>query len=74
MDAPIFGLPYEQFLIHKDSSESFSFVDFTGQYNNISLRDQLNQMELFKRRLSDSVGWAKKCVNRVRRILSRYTK
>jgi hypothetical protein len=37
MNLPIVALPFNQFLIHKDSAEGFSFVDTTGRYGDISL-------------------------------------
>jgi hypothetical protein len=37
MNLPIVALPFNQFLIHKDSTEGFSFVDTTGRYGDISL-------------------------------------
>jgi hypothetical protein len=35
----IYGLPFNQFMIEK--SDAFEFVDLTGKYDNIELRDQL---------------------------------
>lgn len=40
MSAKIFALPYNQFLIEKMKNTSYDFVDFTGEYKNIGLRDQ----------------------------------
>ena len=37
MDLPIAALPFDQFLIQKDSNASFSFLDTTGEYADISL-------------------------------------
>jgi hypothetical protein len=37
MDLPIMALPFNQFLIQKRSSASFSFTDLAGQYSDISL-------------------------------------
>lgn len=37
MGIPIVALPFDQFLIQKKSSSSFSFVDYAGRYGDISL-------------------------------------
>jgi hypothetical protein len=37
MDLPIIVLPFSQFLIQKTAGDSFSFIDTTGNYNDISL-------------------------------------
>lgn len=37
MDLPIIGLPFNQFLIQKKSDGSFSFIDITGKYADLSL-------------------------------------
>lgn len=40
VDAKIYALPNSQFLLAKDSKQSFSFIDLTGEYENIGLREQ----------------------------------
>jgi hypothetical protein len=40
--ARIFALPYSQFLIEKTDIESFSFVDLTNSYGDVSLRKQFH--------------------------------
>ena len=37
VELPIFALPHNQFLIQKNSNAGFSFVDTTGNYQDISL-------------------------------------
>jgi len=37
MDLPIIALPFDQFIIQKRADASFSFIDTTGNYGNISL-------------------------------------
>jgi len=39
MDLPILALPFNQFLIQKRVDASFSFIDITGNYSNISLKE-----------------------------------
>ena len=41
MDLPIVAMPHKQFMIQKTRERSFSFVDFTGAYSDVSLRDLL---------------------------------
>ncbi len=45
--ARIYALPYTQFLIEKSSNQSFSFVDLTGHYNDVSLRVQFSLDKVF---------------------------
>jgi len=40
VDARIYGLPYNQFLIEKSSDGGYEFVDLTGGYRNLDLRSQ----------------------------------
>lgn len=37
LDLPIVAFPHNQFMIQKDSNAKFSFIDTTGNYQNISL-------------------------------------
>lgn len=46
MDLPIIALPFNQFLIQKRSNSSFSFVDHTGRYSDISLNKLPLQTEI----------------------------
>ncbi|HVO80927.1 MAG TPA: class I SAM-dependent methyltransferase [Terriglobales bacterium] len=46
--ATIYALPYSQFCLQKTDSRSFAFVDLTGQYSNVGLRDQLRPERLLK--------------------------
>jgi len=39
--ARIYGLPYRQFLIEKESDNGFEFVDLTGNYGSSALLAQL---------------------------------
>ena len=46
--SPIYALPNYQFCLQKTDTPQFSFIDLTGQYNELSLRDQLALEELLK--------------------------
>jgi len=48
VDARIYALPNAQFLIEKNSTHSFEFIDLTGYYNDISLRDQFCPDKILK--------------------------
>ena len=66
VDSPIFGLPNQQFLIHKNSNESFRFVDLTDKYDDLSLRDQLKPNRILKRQLSELINWIRKAARKLR--------
>ena len=46
--ATIYALPYMQFCLQKTSEPQFSFVDLTGQYDELGLRNQLAPEKLLK--------------------------
>jgi hypothetical protein len=46
--ATIYALPCSQFCLHKASATQFSFVDLTGQYDDVSLRDQFTPEKILK--------------------------
>lgn len=37
MNVPMYALPFNQFVIHKKTNSSFSFTDYTGKYNDLTL-------------------------------------
>jgi hypothetical protein len=39
MDLPIMALPHKQFIIRNDPAAGFSFIDMTGDYEDVSLRN-----------------------------------
>ncbi len=41
VDARIYGLPYNQFLIEKAEGDGYEFIDLTGTYRELELRGQL---------------------------------
>ncbi len=57
--AKIYALPYSQFLMEKSETDSFSFVDLTGKYNNLELKSQLNPLEIFKIKMMDLASFVK---------------
>ncbi len=48
VDATIYALPNSQFLLAKDSKQSFNFIDLTGDYQDTGLKEQLNPDKILK--------------------------
>ena len=48
VNARIYALPNAQFLIEKNRTQSFEFIDLTGYYDDISLRDQFCPDKILK--------------------------
>jgi hypothetical protein len=46
--ATIFALPYSQFCIQKTSRQQFSFIDLTGHYDDVGLRNQFAPQKILK--------------------------
>jgi hypothetical protein len=53
MGAKIYALPNIQFCLQKTDKPEFNFVDLSGQYNDVSLRNQLLPEKLLKLSLSE---------------------
>lgn len=67
--AQIYALPYSQFLIEKSTSESYAFVDLTGQYSNVNLREQIHPITVLKQLLKESVTSPMKIARRVKHLI-----
>jgi hypothetical protein len=46
--ATIYALPYSQFCLQKGNGAQFAFVDLTGEYDDVSLRNQFTPEKLLK--------------------------
>jgi hypothetical protein len=46
--ATIYALPYSQFCLHKAACAQFAFVDLTGKYDDVDLRNQFTLEKLIK--------------------------
>ena len=46
--ATIYALPYSQFCLQKGNGAQFSFVDLTGEYDDVGLRNQFTPEKLLK--------------------------
>ena len=69
--ARIYALPYSQFLIEKDNSQSFSFIDLTSNYSDVGLRDQFHPNKVFKLKLTETFPFIKKVISRARQLTSK---
>ncbi|MDI6852050.1 MAG: class I SAM-dependent methyltransferase [Deltaproteobacteria bacterium] len=69
--APIYGLPYNQFLIEKTIARSFEFVDLTGDYSNLSLRGQLDANKALKLKMAEMLPRATKYARKMKKWFSK---
>ena len=64
--ARIYALPNSQFLIEKNSNQSFVFIDLTDNYRDTSLRDQLNLDKILKWKLKEQFPFMWKLATRTK--------
>jgi hypothetical protein len=69
--ARIYALPHSQFLIEKNRSQSFYFIDLTGNYGDVGLRDQFHPNKVLKLKLTETFPFIKKVVKRVKKLVSK---
>jgi hypothetical protein len=67
----IYALPNSQFLIEKDKSQSFSFVDLTGNYDDISLRNQFHPDKVLKLKISETFPIINKVIRKIKQTASK---
>ena len=68
---PIYSLPNNQFLIKKVNVQGFAFIDLTGRYDDISLRDQLRPAKVFKLKLAERFLFVKMHAKKIKHIISK---
>lgn len=71
VDARLYALPYSQFLLEKDETQPFDFVDLTGEYGDVFLRDQLDPDRLLKVKLLQTFPFVKRAGRRIKRLVPR---
>ena len=71
IDARLYALPYAQFLLEKDETQPFGFVDLTGEYGDVFLRDQLDPDRLLKVKLLQTFPFVKRAGRRIKRLVPR---
>jgi hypothetical protein len=69
--AHIYALPYAQFLIEKVDVRSFTFTDLTGQYDDISLKNQFHPEKILKLIIKEKYQLAEKFVRRAKHLISK---
>lgn len=69
--ARIYALPYSQFCLQKASEARFEFVDLTGYYGDLSLRDQVTLAKLLKIRMWERFPGVMSVVRKAREVLFR---
>ncbi|MCU7926553.1 MAG: class I SAM-dependent methyltransferase [Candidatus Thiodiazotropha sp. (ex Dulcina madagascariensis)] len=68
--AKIYALPYSQFLIKKDDTQPFAFIDLTGKYGNIGLRDQFRLDKILKLKLTETFPFMRRVIRRAKQMAS----
>jgi hypothetical protein len=68
--ARIYALPNTQFCLQKTADPEFSFVDLTGQYNELGLRNQLALAKLLKLSLSERFPTLTRMATKTRELIS----
>jgi hypothetical protein len=69
--ATIYALPYSQFCLHKTGDGQFRFVDLTGKYGDVGLRNQVDPAKLFKIAMWERFPRVMGAVRRIRDLFSR---
>ena len=67
--ARTYALPNSQFCLQKTERPHFSFMDLTGQYNELSLRNQLTRAKLLKLSLSEQCPGLTRIVRKARKLV-----
>jgi hypothetical protein len=66
--ARIYALPYAQFILQRPERAEFAFVDFTGQYGNLGLRDQMSPKKLLQRAAEERFPRLARAAKRAKRL------
>ena len=70
MGATIFALPNSQFCMQKTGREQFSFVDLTGDYRDLTLRNQMSPKRQLKIWLREEFPKLSHLAGKARRLIS----
>lgn len=68
--ATIYALPHSQFCLYHSGESNFSFVDLTGEYKDLGLRNQLAPEGLLKLSLSERLPRFMQVLRRAKRLIS----
>lgn len=69
--ATIYALPYSQFCLQKGEGSQFAFVDLTGDYDDLGLRNQFTPEKLLKRTMWERFPRLMRLVRKTRDVLLR---
>jgi hypothetical protein len=69
--ATIYALPYSQFCLHKTAASRFAFVDLTGQYDDLGLRDQITPAKTLRLMVGERFPQLMRIAAKTRALLSR---
>lgn len=69
--ATIYALPYSQFCLQKSADAQFSFVDLTGQYDDVGLRSQFTPARVLKLILGERAPRLTRIAKRAKALLLR---
>jgi hypothetical protein len=69
--ATIYALPYSQFCLHKGDGAQFAFIDLTGDYDDVDLRNQFSPEKLFRITLWERLPRLMRVVRRARDFVLR---
>lgn len=69
--ATIFALPYSQFCLQKTAGGKFSFVDLTGTYDEVGLREQFGPQRVLALAAGERFPRLMRVARRTKRIFSR---
>jgi len=69
--ARIYALPNAQFLMEKNSNQSFAFTDLTSNYGNTGLREQFHPNEVLRLKLKEALLFVWKVARRAIQLLSK---
>ncbi len=69
--ATIYALPYAQFCLQKTNGTQFAFVDLTGQYDDVGLRDQFTPEKVLKLFVGERFPRLARVGRKARELLSR---
>lgn len=69
--ATIYALPYAQFCIRKGNGKEFAFVDLTGSYDDVTIRNQCAPAKLLKMTVSEKFPRLTRIARKAKTLVSR---
>jgi hypothetical protein len=69
--ATIYALPYSQFCLHKSDSAQFAFVDLTGTFDDLGLRNQFTPGKLLKLAIGERLPRLAQVLRKTRQLFTK---